>query len=268
MLEASQFKIGYKTYKNLLKQTSTEISKNIGTKVEIIPTSKKICKTNGIEKEAANSINTASFLEKVYLLLKNKGYNLPKIYLDEEQLPRKYNIAGCQMGNFNIFGPARLDVSNPSLVIHEEGHFLHKKNMKYNQPLYAMFCAFRSLFRPFLNKKEKQILTNDFKRAYDEGYFRNLQMDKCVKKGYITKETSEKFKQTPEKFLVRNALTNVSEFIAEYFTLASQGFKFSPEIEKRYKAFHGPEIKELITKDEIDELMKYKNMLENRKIYV
>lgn len=266
MLTPVQFKRNYSLYKELINIKSSEISQKLGNKVTIIPTSKKICKRNGLEQEIANSLNTANFLEKVYSMLKNKGYKIPGIYIDESLLPRKQNLAGMQTGNWNVFGPGRLDVSEPSLVIHEAGHFLHNKNMWYNQNLYSVFSSLRGLFRPILNKKEKEILTKDFKRAYEEGFFRNLQLDKCLKKGYVTPQILEKFNKAPEKLLVKNAFYNVDEFIAEYFTLASQGFKFSPEITKRYKAFHGPEIKEIITKKEIDDLMEYKNSIENSSI--
>ena len=264
MVSGINFSKEYKLYKQLLKSYSKNITNDLGQKVTIVPTSKKICRKNGIADEAANSINTADFIKAVYMLLKAKGYRIPKLYIDESQLPRKYNMSGLQMGNWNIFGPGRLDVSSPSLVIHEEGHYLHNKNMKYNQTLYAMFNSFRSLFRPFLNKSEKNILKNDFKRAYNEGYFSDLQLDKCLSKGYIDKNTLDDFYNRPEYFLSKNAFSCVEEFIAEYFTLASRGFKFSPEITKRYNAFHGPEIKDIVTNKETNELMKFKNRLEQR----
>lgn len=264
MLSGINFSKEYKLYKQLLKAYSKNISNDLGQKVTIVPTSKKICRKNGVSGEAANSINTADFLKSVYLLLKEKGYRIPKLYIDESQLPRKYNMSGLQIGNWNIFGPGRLDISSPSLVIHEEGHFLHNKNIKYNQTLYAMFNSFRSLFRPFLNKNEKNILKNDFKRAYNDGFFNDLQLDKCLKKDYIDKNILDDFYKRPEYYLSKNAFSCVEEFIAEYFTLASRGFKFSPEITKRYKAFYGPEIKDIITNKEANELMSLKNKLEQR----
>ena len=264
MLSGINFSKEYKLYKQLLNVYSKNISNDLGQKVTIVPTSKKICRKNGVSGEAANSINTADFLKSVYLLLKEKGYRIPKLYIDESQLPRKYNMSGLQIGNWNIFGPGRLDISSPSLVIHEEGHFLHNKNIKYNQTLYAMFNSFRSLFRPFLNKNEKNILKNDFKRAYNDGFFNDLQLDKCLKKDYIDKNILDDFYKRPEYYLSKNAFSCVEEFIAEYFTLASRGFKFSPEITKRYKAFYGPEIKDIITNKEANELMSLKNKLEQR----
>ena len=70
-------------------------------------------------------------------MMKEKGYKIPNLYIDEVQLPRKYNLSGLQAGNWNIFGPGRLEISSPSLVIHEVGHYLHNKNMAYIQALYA-----------------------------------------------------------------------------------------------------------------------------------
>ncbi len=254
----------YSKYKTLVKISAKKIGEELGTDIIIEPTKKSICKKNGIQKEAANSINTIEFLKAVYLKIKEKGYDIPNIFLSEEQISRKNNLAGLQMGNWNIFGPAKLEVSNPEIVIHECGHFLHKKNIPYNQPLYSFFCSIKNLFIPFLNEKEKNIYTNDIKRAYKEGFFNNLELENCVKKGFITNKTVKKFHKTPEKFLTKNAFKNVSEFIAEYFALASQGFKFSPEITKKYEYFYGPEIKEIITRDEIKDLMKFKKSLEKR----
>ncbi len=199
-------------------------------------------------------------------MMKNKGYEIPNFCINEFELPRKRNLAGFQTGNWNIFGPGRLEVTSPNLVIHEAGHYLHKKNLPYNQILYSILNCFRGVLRPPLNKKEKKILTEDFKRAYQEGYFKNMEMDKCLEKGYIDKATLDKFYKTPEKFLVKNAFSTAEEFIAEYFTLAAQGFKFSPEITKRYQAFHGPKIKEIITKDDINNLIQYRKELEKRTV--
>ena len=168
------------------------------------------------------------------------------------------------MGNYNIFGPGRLEVSSPSLVIHEEGHFLHKKNLKYNQGLYGLFNKIRGFFRPFLNKKEKSILIEDFKRAYSEGYFNDLNLDKCLAKGYINEKTLKALYEKPEALISRNAMSCPEEFIADYFSLAAQGFKFSPEVTKRYRAFHGPEIKDIITRKETEDLINFRKNLEKR----
>ena len=266
MITPLNFKTDYKLYKQFLKTNSKRIGESLEKKVTIVPTSKKLCRKNGIQQEANNSINTADYIQAVYLMMKKKGYKIPNLYIDEAQLPRKYNLSGLQTGNWNIFGPGRLEISSPSLVIHEVGHYLHNKNMAYNQALYAMFNTFRGIFRPHLNKTEKRILTEDFKRAYQSGYFNDLELNKCLEKGYVDKEMLNKFYKTPEKFLVKNAFTNVDEFIAEYFTLAAQGFKFSPEITKRYQAFHGPEIKKQISKEDINNLVEYRKELEKRNV--
>ena len=266
MITPLNFKTDYKLYKQFLKTNSKRIGESLEKKVTIVPTSKKLCRKNGIQQEANNSINTADYIQAVYLMMKKKGYKSPNLYIDEAQLPRKYNLSGLQTGNWNIFGPGRLEISSPSLVIHEVGHYLHNKNMAYNQALYAMFNTFRGIFRPHLNKTEKRILTEDFKRAYQSGYFNDLELNKCLEKGYVDKEMLNKFYKTPEKFLVKNAFTNVDEFIAEYFTLAAQGFKFSPEITKRYQAFHGPEIKKQISKEDINNLVEYRKELEKRNV--
>ena len=255
----------YKLYKGLVKKTGLDLGESLGTKFEIVPTSKKVCKTTSVQEEAANSLNTAEFLKSVYSLMHRKGYRLPKIYLDESKLPREYNLSGLQMGNWNIFGPGRLDVTTPSLVIHELGHFLHSKNMVWNQPLYLMFCSFRNLFRPFLNKKEKLILLQDIRRACNQGFFKDSELKNCLKKGYVDEKTLREYYKDPASLLVLNMYSNVSEFIADYFALAARGFKFSPQIAKRYKAFHGPEIKQIVTREETDALMQYKHKLMDRK---
>lgn len=266
MISSVDIKNSYPKYIKLIKDSAKKITKELGTKVFIEPTSLKLCKSIGINNEAANGLNTIEFIKSVYSLLKNKGYQIPKILISEDQIPRNRNLAGIQLGNWNIFGPGNLATCGPSVFIHECGHFLHNKNMPWNQPLYSMFCSFRNIFRPFLNKNEKEILTNDYKRAYSEGYFKDLEIANCIKKGLINKETFKNFYKSPEKYLVKNAFFNVSEFIAEYFTLASKGFQFSPEINKRYKAFHGPEIKKIITSKEINDLLKLKKSLEKRSI--
>ena len=58
------FKSQYKLYKSLLKNHSTNMSKNLGKEVTIIPTSKRICRKNGVTNAATNSINTADILNK------------------------------------------------------------------------------------------------------------------------------------------------------------------------------------------------------------
>lgn len=260
----AEFKMGYRAYKTLMGQKSKVFTEELGSKVLIVPTAKKVIKKVGIKEEAANCVNTAEYLTEVYKMMKAKGYKIPKIHIDEYNLPREQNLSGYQMHNWNVYGPGRLEVSSPSLVIHENGHFLHNKNHPYNQGLYAMFNDFRSLFRPFLNKVEKKAIVADMNRAYQEGYFRHLELSNCIKKGYIDQKAVDAMLKEPGKILSKNALSNVNEFIGDYFMLAVQGFKFSPAVEKRYKAFHGPEIKELFTKDEIDKLVAFRKKLEQR----
>lgn len=264
MIKPVNFSSEYKSFRKILKAKAAELHNELGSKVDINPTSKKLCRKNGIKTETANIVNTADYLKAVYKLIKSKGYKLPGVCIDESIIPRESRLGGIQQGNWNIFGPGKLDIYTPSIIIHEEGHFLHTKNMWYNQGLYAMFNSFRSIFRPFLNKKEKEIFLKDIKRAYNEGYFSDMQLDKCLKKGYISKEILDEFNKKPETFLSKNAFTSVDEFIAEYFALAAQGFKFSQEITKRYKFFHGPDIKNIITKSEINNLISLRKELERR----
>ena len=254
-------KTRYRVYKDYLRQTGQTMSKELGRKIEIAPTPKKICRQNGILKEVSNSISTARYLQTVYEQIKQKGYQIPKILIDEKQISRKSNLAGFQTGNWNVFGPGKLDLMTPSYVLHEEGHYLHKQKL-FNQPLYSLFSSVRNIFRPFLNKSEKNILTEDYMRAYNEGYFRHLPMKESLDRGYIKPETYEDFSVNPKKYLVRNALSSMDEFIAEYFSLAVQGFKFSPEITKRYKYFHGPEIQQTFSPNEIDKLVARRKDLE------
>ena len=249
-----------RTIKNSAKKTTAEL----GSKIYIVPTSQKLLKKININEETANCVNTIEYLKAVYALIKQKGYNIPKIYISEEEVPRNNRLGGYQVGNWNVFGPGKLKTIAPSVAIHECAHFLHKEKMPWNQPFYSMFCSIRNIFRPFLNKKEKEILTNDYKRAYEEGYFKDIEIENSIKMGYFDKSKLKDFRKTPEKFLVKNAFYNVSEFIAEYFTLASRGFKFSPEITKRYEYFHGPEIKEIINNNEINKLLNYRKELEKR----
>ena len=261
------FKTHYKIYKDFAKQSGRGMSKKLGRKIEITPTSKKICRQNGILNEVSNSISTARYLQTVYEQIKCKGYQIPKILIDEKQISRKSNLAGFQVGNWNVFGPGKLSLMAPSYVLHEEGHYLHKQNL-FSQPLYSIFSSIRNIFRPFLNKSEKNILAEDYMRAYNEGYFRHLPMKESLDKGYITPETYEDFSVSPQKYLVRNALSSMDEFIAEYFSLAVQGFKFSPDITKRYKHFHGPEIQQTFSPNEIDKLIEYRKRLETLNVII
>ena len=264
MVNSVSLNTAYKRYKTLMQNSANKIGEELGTKIIFEPTSKKICNDIGITREAANGLNTLEFLKAVYTKLKDKGYKIPNLFLSEDQLPREFNTSGLQMGNWNIFGTGSLDVSNPSLIIHECGHFLHKKNMPWNQPIYSLFSSIRNVFKPFLNQKEKEIFLKDIKRAYEEGFYKDLEIENCVKKGFIKNKTVKEFYKSPEKFLAKNAFKNVSEFVAEYFALASQGFKFSPMIIRKYESFYGPEIKEIITRDEVNELMNLKKTLEKR----
>ena len=259
MVNSVSLDTAYTKYKALIKNSAEKVGAELGAKIVFEPTNKRICRNIGINREAANGLNTLEFLKAVYAKLKEKGYKIPNLFLSEEQLPRKNNTSGLQMGNWNIFGTGSLDVSNPSLVIHECGHFLHKKNMPWNQPFYSFICSIKKSFKPFLNKKEEEIYMKD-----DEGFYKDLEIENCVKKGFIKNKTVKEFYKAPEKFLAKNAFKNVSEFVAEYFVLASQGFKFSPRITRKYKSFYGPEVKEIITRDEINELMKLKKTLEKR----
>lgn len=110
-------------------------------------------------------------------------------------------------------------------------------------------------------------MIEDFKRAYNEGYFSDLNLDKCLSKGYIDEKTLKSFCNKPEYFISRNVMSCPEEFIADYFSLSAQGFKFSHEVTKRYKAFHGPDIKNIITRKERDDLINYRKNLEKKGIY-
>lgn len=257
-----EFNTAYRVYKNLLQNHQKIISKNLGQNVIIMPTSKKICKRNSISREAANSLNTAEYLEKIYYLLKQKGYNIPDICIDEFQLPRKLNTLSFQTGDWNVYGPGRLEIFSPYLIFHEEGHFLHTKNLKYGQSFFSVLHRIRNIFKPLFTKQEKCLLINDYKRAYEEGFFEWIEHEKYTK--YSDKKNFADFIKTPEKYLSKNALSSAEEFVADYFSLATCGFKFSAQIALKYKELHGPDIKTIITKNEINDLLQYRKNLEKR----
>ena len=74
MVKSVITEISYSKYKTLMKSSAKKIGEALGTEVIIEPTPKNICKKIGINKEAANGLNTIKFLKAVYAKLKEKGY--------------------------------------------------------------------------------------------------------------------------------------------------------------------------------------------------
>ena len=73
-------------------------------------------------------------------------------------------------------------------------------------------------------------------------------------------------RKNPVEYYMPNMLSNELEFVADYFHLAARGFKFSPEITAKYKKFGGPEIKGIITKQDLDELEKLRKRISKKSL--
>ena len=56
------------------------------------------------------------------------------------------------------------------------------------------------------------------------------------------------------------------EFIADYYNLAAQGFEFSPIISTKYMKYGGPNLGEVITKSELENLAKLRKEITHKSL--
>ncbi len=251
----------YRQYKNIVKAQATAMSERLGGKIDMTPTSRKIVERTGIEKETLATLQTMEYVIEYFRALKSKGYTLPRqIYFSEELIPRRANVAGAAVGKNIAFNPQCIDTIDPRVLVHEEGHKL-ANNAWIDTTL---FLRMMDRVIPHLNKKERAILEADYKRAYEEGFFKYNPLPAMVKEGMISNRTAKEFRQTPEKFYLPNSLLDRDEFVADYFNLAVRGFQFSPEIAAKYKKYGGPEIKGILTQEECAELEKMRRTIQKK----
>lgn len=256
----------YIQYKNYLKQFERDFSNEISEiEFRLVPTIKKIVLKNGIEKETLETLIMAKYLLAFYKMIKSKGYKLPKrLVLMEETIPRDDGIAGiCWSEDEMVFNPVNLKIFDPRVLIHELGHLLDMNRIT-NAKL--IFYGIKDGKFKHLSQVETKILEADYKRAYQEGFFKYNPINYMVKSGFINNRIVKDFRKNAEKHYLPNSISSRTEFIADYFSLAAKGFKFSPEIQNKYIEYNGPEIKTIITNDDLDKLEKYKKQLLKNKL--
>ncbi len=285
----------YKEYKTIIRDWANRLNKVSCTKIEIAQTPRSIVSKNGFTKETLETLQTSEFLEKFHSFLKSKGYRLPNdLYLSEVSIPRTSGILGMQFRKSIIYNPRGINLLDLRIPIHETGHWLTKginvpfiSNLKFGKDnhLYS-FGSFlkkipwvKNFFKEtqicHLTKKEQLILRSDLKRAWDEGFFRHNPLAarlkeevgacKTAKSAKKCKRSLSKlfrdYRKNPVDYLMPNAQLNRFEFVADYFNLAAQGFKFSPEITAKYIKSGGPKIETIITKDDMAYLEKLRRQI-------
>lgn len=250
----------FKQYKQIIKQQQKALCEDSGLSFYIEATSKKIVKNNGFEKETLETLQTTEFVKEFMKMLQSKGYKMPKdIAFVESLLPRKSGLAGQAMGPNIVFNPRSLAGLDFRVIIHELGHSLHAP-LRNCIPDEMPFFMKDSVIK-HLNKKEREILKADYKRAWQEGFFKHNPIEARIKEGIGTNRLTRQFRKTPEEFYLPNSVSNRFEFVGDYFNLAAQGFEFSPPIAKKYKKYKGPKILKIITKEDLNILEKLRKQI-------
>lgn len=283
----------YKEYKHIMTDYQTRVNQNSCTKVIIDKTYEEIAQMHGFSKETLETLQTVEFMENFHRLLISKGYKKPSnIIFAEMAIPSNCGIAGAAVSDSIRYNPRCMKSLDFRIPIHETGHALHKEffalgNMFYDNSLYSFGKLVNRV--PFIKKlrggkpichlssKEQDILKADYRRAWEQGFFKhnpfhmqNLELlatlsekEAKINKNFWNK-TARDFRKTPEEYYLPNSLLNRQEFIADYFNLAAQGFEFSPEITAKYKKYHGPEIKEIITPGDLENLEKLRKQISKK----
>lgn len=291
-------KAAYKEYKTIIKDWNRQMNQTACTTIDITPVTRKIAQANGFSKETLETLQTTEFIEKFHELLASKGYKLPKtLTFYEPFLPRHSHLAGQNFNKHILYNPRCIEGLDLRIPIHETGHLLTPginvigANLKggIDNNMYMIGQKLKKIpfIRKFfekhtychLSKKEQLALTEDLKRAYKEGYFRHNPLSVRTKETAeyyeaagkhdiarkVTRENNKiakDFRKNPEEYYLPNSQLNRYEFIADIFNLKAQGFKFSPEVEAAYKRYKGPEIGDIITQKDMDNLEKLrKNIL-------
>ncbi len=270
----------YKDYKHIMSDYTKQMNKSSCAKIDIVKTYEEVAASHGFQRETLQTLQNVEFMEKFHKFLGSKGYEIPKeLMFFEYRIPSGSGLLAETFGKHTIiYNPRSIKHIDFRVPIHETGHLMHKSMgqlafMKdaYKQDfgkLMHKLGLFKNCTFNHLNKKEQEILAKDLKRAWDEGYFRHnpakaaieealslckTDAEKIAVKKRLNKTYSD-FRKDPVKYYLPNMLFNRLEFTADYFHLASRGFKFSPEIAAKYKQYHGPEIKGIITEKDLEEL--------------
>ena len=279
----------YSEYKKIIKDYGEKINTTSCTKIDIVKTYEEVAASHGFKREALETLQSAEFMEQFQKMLISKGYKKPKeLVFFEYRIPSGSGLAGEAFNNSMIYNPRCIKTIDFRVPIHEQGHLMHKKlgilafNYDHYQQQIGKFLHKIGLFKGktfnHLNKKEQEILAKDLQRAWNEGCFSHNPAKENIKeilslcKGDSEKAKQKKrlnklfkdFRKDPVKFYMPNMLFNRLEFVADYFHLAARGFKFSPEITAKYKKWGGPEIKEIITKEDLNNLEKSRKKISKK----
>ena len=268
-------KSAYKEYRTIIKDWEKRLNKVSCLKIEIAKTPRSIVSKNGFAKETLETLQTSEFLEKFHRFLNSKGYRLPNdLYFSEGFISRNSGVLGAHFNKSIIYNPRGINLLDLRIPIHETGHWLTKGIIPWVKNFFkeTQICH--------LTKKEQQILRKDFKRAWDEGFFKHNPLPARLKEEVSACETAAKakeckkdliklfrdYRKNPVEYLMPNAQLNRFEFVADYFNLAAQGFKFSPEITARYIKSGGPKIETIITKEDMAYLEKLRRQIAKKSL--
>ena len=262
----------YVNYKNALKTLEKNVNKASCSRFYFVPTANRIMGNYGGTKgELLTTLQSQDFINEIYILLKGKGYKLPKsnVFM-ESYVPSWSGIGAVNVGDQIVYNPRSINRITPRAVFHEIGHLMHEKKQKMN-PIVFKFFSVKDKHIPFLTKKEKEIFLADIERATKEGHFRGIPFECWTKDpllafGEVSNKLVKGYKKNAAKRNAMYPLTNRFEFIADVFSLRLQGFKFSPEIVAKYEKFGGPKITEVISDKELSDLLKLQKKIRKKSL--
>ena len=260
----------YKRYIVGLKKFEANVNKSANTSFEFVPTVNRIVNYyGGSNEELLTTFQSHEFISRVYKLLQDKGYKLPKssIFM-EEFIPSYSGIGAINSGENMIYNPRSINRLTPRHIFHEIGHLMHEQMQKMSGFKLKILTKKDKLIS-FLSKEEKEIFVADIKRAYNEKHYRGIPFKHYVKDslfcfGKIDNKAVKRYKQNAAERNSIYPLTDRFEFVADLFSLLIQGFKFSPEIMAKYEEFAGPKVNEIFTKLELDELLKLQKQIRKK----
>ncbi len=282
----------YKDYRNIISNFQKEINKTSCTKIDIVKTYEETAASHGFQRETLETLQNVEFMEKFHKFLISKGYKKPEeLVFMEYRIPSGSGLAAEAFNNYSvIYNPRSIKYIDFRIPIHEMGHLMHKKcgmlslmKDSYMQSFGKMFHKlglFKNKSFNHLTKPEQEILAKDLKRAWEEGFFKHNPAKANIEERLsLCKTEAEKiklkrdlnklyknFRKDPVKYYLPNMLANRCEFVADYFHLVARGFKFSPEITAKYKKFGGPEIKGIITEQELQDLEKIRKNISKKSL--
>lgn len=263
-------KAEYANYRKILKQSESIFNETASTKFTFVPTSNRIVNLyGGTKAETLSTLQSSDFVNSVLQMFKHKGYSIPEEVLPMEDKIPFWSGIGAQAIDSKalVISPRSINILNPRTIFHEMGHILDS-NQKRNGYINNFFRK-KDMHFPFLSKNELSIFKEDITRATEEGYFRGYPFKYWLKdKNFIfgklkNKDIRNYYKNAAE----RNSkipLTDRFELLAEMFSLKVQEFEFSPEMEAKYQQLNGPVVKEIFTKEEVNELLKLQKQIRKK----